>query len=99
MDGLFGGNHLLWCAAKVYCAGFFGFWVGPPGSGFAEPVVDFVDAGSFGNGAYVCECGDGVVGVDLAAVIFDDGGESVGHFAASSACDWPSCGLSECGEE
>ncbi|AGU14617.1 hypothetical protein CARG_02275 [Corynebacterium argentoratense DSM 44202] len=52
MDGLFGGNHLLWCAAKVYCAGFFGFWVGAPGGGFAEQVVDFVDAGFFGNGVY-----------------------------------------------
>jgi len=40
VDGLFGGNHLLWCTAEVYCAGFVGFWVG----------------------------------VDVAAVVFDDGG-------------------------
>ena len=52
VDGLFGGNHLLWCVAEVYCAAFVGFWVGAPGGGFAEQVVDFVDAGSFGNGVY-----------------------------------------------
>ena len=52
VDGLFGGNHLLWCVAEVYCAGFVRFWVGAPGGGFAEQVVDFVDAGFFGNGVY-----------------------------------------------